>query len=307
MTPDKYTIQELQLVVGNGHKLYLHEWGNKHAKTPIIYLHGGPGNGCDNRDKKKFDPSQHHVIFFDQRGSGNSTPKGSIEHNTTTDLIADINKIADHLDLNRFVMVGGSWGSTLALAFGIAEPDKVEAMVLDGIYTATKAENDWIDQGGWRAFFPDLWQEFQNAVPEANRDEPTQYLYQKALCSNPAESKKAAYEFSRMELGLLKLDDQYTPDAYEKYDPAPTIIELHYISNGCFMPEGFIHKNANTLNMPVYMVQGRYDLVCPPQTAFELDQTLPNSKLIWTINGHLRQHEATNIQRLLIDKAAGIG
>src|SRR4051812_19735118 len=129
MTPDQHTNQELMLAVGDGHELYIQDWGNSTAKTPIINLHGGPGSGSANRYRKYFDPNKQRVIFFDQRGAGKSTPFGSLEHNTTQDLVEDIEKIAQKLELDTFVLAGGSWGSTLALAYGIAYPKRVAGMV----------------------------------------------------------------------------------------------------------------------------------------------------------------------------------
>jgi len=307
MTPDDNTIQELFLDVGDGHKLYVHDWGKKTAKVPIIFLHGGPGNGVDNGDKKKFDPKNHRVIYFDQRGAGKSTPTASLAENTSEHLVADIDKIADHLNIDKFVLVGGSWGSTLSLMYAIAHPNRVAAIVIDGVFTATKAENDWLENGGWQAFFPDVWQEFIESIPEAERQNPCKYLYEQVLSDDKEVAKKAAYKFNSMELAILKLDDKYLPGDYEKYDPSATIIEAHYLSNSCFIPERFMQHNAPNLKVRVYIVQGRYDLICPPQTAFELDQLLPNSQLVWTINGHLRQHEASTVQRLLINKAVGLG
>src|SRR5437660_4081085 len=129
MTPDEHTNQELFLDVGDGHRIYVQDWGKQNAEIPIIFLHGGPGNGCDNRDRRKFYADKQRVIFFDQRGSGKSTPAASLEHNTTPELIEDINKIADHLQLDKFVLTGGSWGSCLALAYGVTHPERVSGMV----------------------------------------------------------------------------------------------------------------------------------------------------------------------------------
>lgn len=302
MTPDQCTISESFLDVGDGHQLYVHDWGNPQAKTPILFLHGGPGNGCDNRDKKKFDPATQRIIFHDQRGAGKSLPLGSLKHNTTQKLIEDIDKIARHLKLDKFVLVGGSWGSTLALAYGLAYPKQVMAMVIDGIFTGTKDEMDWLDHGGWREFFPDVWQQYTESVPPSFHHDPTAYHLKHALGDDQQAAKQAAYAFATMELALLKLDDTYTPGAFETYDPSMTCIEMHYVAHKFFMSKEDILQKASKLKMPIWLIQGRYDMVCPPIAAYRLNKALPDSHLIWTINGHLRQHEAANIQRLVLQQ-----
>lgn len=306
MTPDKYTNQELLLDVGEGHQLYVHDWGNSQAKLPVMLLHGGPGNGCDNRHKKGFDPAIQRVIFHDQRGAGKSLPAGSLQHNTTSDLVADIEKIARKLGLERFILVGGSWGSTLALAYGIAHPKHVAAMLLNGIFTAAKDETGWLNRGGWRDFFPEVWQQYAASVPEAQRDDPTAYHLQQALSGDAEAAKQSAYAFETMELALLKLDDTYTPGDFDTYDPTVMRIEMHYDAQDYFLTDNEIIRNAAKLTMPIWLLQGRYDMVCRPATAYRLHQALPDSNLIWTINGHLRQHEAKNIQRLLLQQITGV-
>lgn len=305
MTPDKYTNQELFLDVGNGHQIYAQDWGKADAKIPVFYLHGGPGNGCDNKDKQKFDPGTQRVIFHDQRGAGKSLPKGELDHNTTANLIEDINRIADKLNIKKFVLSGGSWGSTLALAYATAHPDRVAGTVIDGVFTSTQEEIDWLEKGGWRTFFPELWDKYITGVPASYQNNPGQYLFKRILSDDTDEAKRAAYTYMSMEIGLLKLDQVYDAGEYEKFDPDPTRIEVHYLANSCFMQEGHIQKNAHKLRMPIWLVQGRYDMVCPPQTAYELHQKLPNSQLIWTINGHLKQHEAKNIHSLIIQNLTG--
>lgn len=305
MTPDQHTIKESFLEVTDDHQLYLHEWGNAKAERPIIFLHGGPRNGCDDKDKRKFDPTKQYVIFFDQRGAGKSLPTGSLDHNTTDDLVKDIEKIATHLGLKQFVLVGGSWGSTLALCYAIKHPERVAGMVIDGIFTGTKTETDWLHRGGWRDFYPDIWQEYLATVPETHHDNPGAYHTAQALSPDAEAAKQSTYAYIKTELALLKLDDRYQPENYETFEPGGGMIELHYLAHNCFLPDKHILTHASKLTMPIYIIQGRYDMVCPPRTAHELAQALPNSKLVWTINGHLRQHEAANIQRIFIDQATG--
>jgi len=305
MTPDEFTSSEIMLDVPGGHSLYVQDWGNKKAKVPIVFLHGGPGNGCSDNDKRKFDPTSERVIFHDQRGSGKSTPTGSLKNNQTDDLIADIDRIRQTFELNDFIIVGGSWGSTLALLYGIAHPDQVKGLVIDGVYTATKSENDWTQDNWWRLFYPDIWENYVLSVPEEAREHPTKYHLKQALGEDPEKAKQSIYQYTTLELALLKIDDIYAPVSYDKFDPSSVKIEIHYVTNHCFIEDGYILKNATNLTMPIRIIQGRYDMVCPPRAAYELSRKLSDVSLVWTINGHLRGHEAKNLQRVFISELLG--
>jgi proline iminopeptidase len=302
MTPDKFTNQEFMLDVGDGHQIYVHDWGNKDAKTPILHLHGGPGGQSKDRHKSRFDPETQRVIFHDQRSCGQSTPYGSLQNNTTQDLISDIDKIVERFELDKFVLVGGSWGSALALFYGIAQPKRVAGMVLDGVFTASQQEFDWISKGIWRIFYPDVWQRYLETVPAAERANPTEYHFKQAAAGKAKAAKKAAYNYIEMEAALIKLDDRQAPRNYDDFDPTDSLLAMHYISNGCFVENGHVLNNAAGLTMPIEIVQGRYDMLCPPQTAHRLDQALPNSRLTWTINGHLGEHEYSSVQKILLEQ-----
>lgn len=304
MTPDTYTIQELQLDVGDGHNLYVHDWGNPSAAHPIIYLHGGPGGRVDDKKKYLFDPSRQRVVFFDQRGSGASTPSGTLEHNTTQDLIGDITKIIDKLEIAKFVLHGTSWGSTLALAYAIAYPNRVHALVIGGIFTGSTAEIEWQDKGTCKLFFPDIWDAYEERTPEEFRTDPTAYHHEKILHGTPDEQKASGFAFENLESGLAFLDDRPRPIAYEEYDPASIRLEVHYLQNRCFLPERYILDRADSLPMPVFIVQGRYDMICPPVTAYELAKRLPRSELYWTTAGHVTEHETWNLFKLLLLRAS---
>jgi proline iminopeptidase len=302
MTPDQYTIAESFLDVGDGHQLYIHDWGNPKAKKPIIFLHGGPGMGCDNRDKQKFDPKLQRVIFHDQRGAGKSLPLSSLAHNTTQDLIDDIVKLVRQLKIKQFVLTGGSWGSCLALAYSIAHPEQVAGMVINGVFTASRREQDWLYKGGFRSFFPEIWQQYLDDTPKKYHDNPTAYHFQQAFSSDGEAVKKSAYVYQTMELALLKLDDQYKIGDFGTYDPVQILTEMHFGSHDWFMPEDYILRNAHKLTMPIYMVQGRYDMICPPFGTYALQQAVPQGQLVWSINGHLGQHESRNLQYLLLQR-----
>lgn len=285
MTPDIHTSSETMLNVGKGHQLYVQDWGNMRAKTTFIFLHGGPGSGCSDSHKQLFDPEKNRVIFFDQRGSGKSNPKGELQNNTTTDLVDDIELIMQKYKLEEFVLVGGSWGSTLALSYGIKYPRHVSAMILRGIFTGRQVEIDFLDKGGFKHFYPDVWERFVQSVPKKYHVDPSSYHGPHAL-GGGVQAKESAYAYSQLEGGIMKLDDRGAAESFETYDPSGTQIEIHYMQNKCFLPENYIFDNAKKLTMPIWLVQGRYDAVCPPITAYELDKLLPNSNLIWTVAGH---------------------
>lgn len=286
MQPDSYTIAEHFLDVGGGHTLYIQDWGNKKAKKTIVSLHGGPGSASNDGHKDLFDPTQQRVIFFHQRGCGRSLPYGSLEHNTTKELVEDIEKIARHLKLNAFVVTGGSWGSCLAFAYALKYPKRVEAMVLRGIFTGSKEEIDYLDKGGFRLFYPDVWETYLQRTPEEHHADPSKYHYQNIKSSDDELVKKSSFAYSELEGALLRLDDRHRPQDYETFDDKPMKIELHYLEALCFMPDNYILDNAHRIKTRTWLVQGRYDIVCPPKTAHEMHKRLPNSQLLFSIAGH---------------------
>lgn len=305
MTPDEFTIKEQFIDVGDGHQLYVHDWGNKNAKYPIVFLHGGPGSNCRDKHKANFDPTEQRVVFFDQRGSGKSLPKGELKANTSEHMVEDIESIIQALKIDKVTLTGGSWGSCLALLFGIKYPHRVHAMVLNGIFTARQKEIDHLDKGGFKLFYPDLWDKYVKSVPESHKNNPSEYYYKDVFGDDQEKAKKAAYTYSEMLEGpLLSLDDRYTPDNYEDFESDGMKIEMHYLKNRCFLPENYIFKNASKLKMPIWLVQGRYDMVCPPETAYELSKLLPDAKLIWTINGHMIEREASTLFKVLHQELA---
>lgn len=297
MNKDRYVISEKMLDVGEGHTLYILEWGNAEVPVPIIFLHGGPGSQVKDKHKTAFDPTTQRVIFFDQRGCGNSVPYGSLENNTTDRLIEDITKIADAFGAKTFALHGSSWGSALSLAYALKYPERVTALVIGGIFTGSKAEASWLDKGQFKTFFPDVWQAYLDRTPAEHHTDPSAYHFDKVMHGTVEEQKLSGYAYDCLESGVIKLDDRFEAEAIEDYDPAGIRIEMYYLSNGCFLPDGYILKNAHTLTMPVYIVQGRYDMVCPPYTAYELHAKLQNSKLYWTLSGHKHEHEGENIFR----------
>lgn len=305
MERDEYTNDELMLAVGSGHKLYVQDWGNKLAKNVIISLHGGPGDGTNDRHKLSFSPWRDRVIFFDQRGAGKSAPHGSLKNNTTQDLIEDISKIADKLEVEKFILQGYSWGSTLALAYALEYPERVSALVIGGIFDGSKRQASWTDDGEFSRFYPEVWQTYLERTPKEHRQNPSKYHFDKVLNGAAEEQKKSAYAYDCLEGGIFKLDDRFSPQPFADFDPAGIKTEMYYLSNGCFLPDGYILKNAHKLTMPVYIVQGRYDIVCPPETAYRLHKELPNSELYWVISGHRVEHETQNLFSLIFARLNG--
>jgi len=300
MSPDQYTLSELMLPVGNGHTLYVQEWGNKNVQTPILFLHGGPGGSCKDRHKQIFNPARERVIFFDQRGCGKSTPYGSLEHNQTKYIVEDIEKILSRLGVESVILHGGSWGCALALFYGLAHPPRVKAMVLHGIWTSTQSENDWLDKGGFRTFYPEVWEQYAASVPSKYRHDPSSYHFPRILGNDPEAIKASGYAYESLEGSAISLDDRFTPDNFDEFDPSGIQMEAYYLTNLCFMPDRYILDNASKLTMPIWLVQGRYDMVCPPTTAYELHKALPQSELLWTMNGHKAEHESWNLMRTLM-------
>lgn len=303
MSPDQHTLQETFIEVGDGHTLYLQEWGNAKG-MPIIFLHGGPGGGSKDRHKQAFDPGKHRVIFFDQRGCGRSIPYGSLGNNTTQKLIADIEKIADHFKLKDFTFVGGSWGSCLALAYALVYPKRVKRMVLASIFTAAQDEIDFIYQGGAATHFPEAWETYLAATPKEHHKDPASYHFTRTLGNDKQASKASAYVLENLERALLSLDDRFMPDSFEDFDPTSSLIETHYQANRCFLPDGYVMENAHKLTMPVWLIHGRYDMVCAPRVAYKLHKKLPDSELVWVIGGHRSEHEAWGIQRTILTQLA---
>jgi len=304
MHTDPYVIHEKMLDVGDGHTLYIQEWGNPEVSVPVIFLHGGPGSHVKDKHKWTFNPKTQRVIFFDQRGCGKSTPYGSLKDNTTDTLIGDISKIADVFNAKTFILHGSSWGSTLALAYALAQPERVRALVIGGIFTGSKAESDWIDKGQFRTFFPDVWQAYLDRTPAEHHSNPSKYHFDKVLHGTTKEQKLSGYAYDCLESGVIHLDDRQEPEDFAEYDPAGIRIEVHYLANGCFLPDRHILNTAHKLHMPVYVVQGRYDMVCPPHTAYELCSKLSNSQLYWTLSGHKHEHESENIFRSIFASLA---
>ena len=249
------------------HHIYFEETGNPDG-IPVMFLHGGPGAGCAPAHRRLFDPHRYRVILMDQRGCGRSEPFASINQNTTQDLIGDIEGLRQHLDIPNFILFGGSWGSTLALAYGAAYPDRCLGFVLRGVFLGTRAEIDWFlyDMG---RFFPEAYDRFIRPIPPSERDNLLAAYYQrltspsKTIACQAARSW-AAYENSCATLAAVSRDAGDSALSL-------ALLEAHYFTHDCFLPENHIMDNLDRLNhLPAIVVQGRHDVICPPFTAYRL-------------------------------------
>jgi proline iminopeptidase len=272
------------LDVGQGHWLYVEEVG-RHDGSPALFLHGGPGSGAQHAHRRLFDPSLHRAILFDQRGAGRSHPYLSVAANTTTHLISDIERIREHFGIEKWLLVGGSWGSTLALAYAERFPHRVTGIVLRAVFLGTRAEVEWAFIDGPRRFRPELFAEFVTLLPEAERADPLNaYLERLANPDNaihgPAARIWSAYERALSELtpGQTKLSPPLSDDG--RLPPTP-LIEAHYIRHGFFLEPNDLLGNAVRLHgIPGVIVQGRYDLLCPPASAHALAAAWPGCRLL---------------------------
>jgi proline iminopeptidase len=272
--------------VGEGHELYYELYGNPKG-IPVLFLHGGPGAGFSDSDKQFFDKRRYNVLFFDQRGTSRSKPFGSIENNTTQDLIHDINLILDRLNFGKVYVFGGSWGSTLALVYAIHHPERVSGLILRGIWLANDYGIDHYIGGGIKEFFPDVWKRFAALVKEGEK--PVDYYLKQMLSKDEKIGNKYAYEWARYEMSfytIRKIED--TDDLLDGFSyKSMAILEAHYIKNRCFLQEDFIMKNVDKIkDIKTTIVQGRFDFICPPVQAFRLQSGLNNSTLNITISGH---------------------
>ena len=267
------------------HSIYYEQCGNPNGK-PAVFLHGGPGGGGSTQVRRFFDPDKYHVVIFDQRGCGRSLPHGCLENNTTWDLVEDIENLKVKLGIKQWLVFGGSWGSTLALAYSQTYPDSVSEMVLRGIFMLRKKELDWFYQYGASNIFPEAWQKFIEPIEHNERDD-LMAAYHKIFLSNNEEKKlNAAIAWSRWEGSTSSLS--YNPDMANSFSDPKFALAFALIENHYFVNKGFLeHENQliesgiNIIrDIPTVIVQGRYDIVCPISTAWELSQNWPEAELI---------------------------
>ena len=264
-----------------GHRVYVEQCGRPDG-APVLVLHGGPGGGCSPGMRRFFDPAHYRVVLFDQRGCGRSTPNASVEANTTWDLVADIERIREALGIERWIVFGGSWGACLALLYAQAHPDRVQALTLRGVFTMTQAELDWFYGGGASYFWPDQWRAFSHMVPAPERGDLIAAYHRRLFGEDAAEQSRFARAWAGWESALAVLDPGegrgYPSSAYSL---AFARLENHYFINGGFLRQDdqIMADMPRLRGIPGHIVQGRYDMICPPWTAQRLHDAWPGSRL----------------------------
>lgn len=271
------------LKVSDLHTIHVEEAGNPNGK-PAVFLHGGPGGGIIPNYRRYFDPKKWRIVLFDQRGCGQSTPFAELKENTTWDLVSDIEKIRTHLKIDQWSVFGGSWGSTLALAYSQTHPEKCTELFLRGIFMIRKKEIDWFYQEGCSKIFPDLWENYLKPIPKNERDDLVAAYYKRLTSEDKNIRTEAAKAWSIWEGSTSKL--AYDPEAAQRFGDdefadAFARIECHYFTNkGFFKTENQLLENVDKIrHIPTVIVQGRYDVVCPAESAWELHKAFPESKL----------------------------
>lgn len=269
------------LKVSDVHEIYFEESGNPKGK-PALFVHGGPGAGCDERARCFFDPDAYRIILFDQRGCGRSRPHASLEDNTTWHLVSDIEKLREHLGIDRWLVFGGSWGSTLSLAYAQKHPQRVTELVLRGIFMLTPFELRWFYQEGASALFPDHWENYIAPIPESERGDLIKAFYARLTSSDRKTRVEAARAWSVWEAATSYLhinEDQVNKWGNEEFAIAVARIECHYFVNGGFFerPDQLLRDVDKIRHIPAVIVQGRYDVVCPMQTAWALHKAWPEA------------------------------
>ncbi|MBI2295384.1 MAG: prolyl aminopeptidase [Betaproteobacteria bacterium] len=264
------------------HTMYWEQSGNPKG-APVLFLHGGPGAGAAPAHRRFFDPGHYRIVIFDQRGAGRSTPLGELKDNTTRQLVNDIERLRQHLAIGRWLIFGGSWGSTLALAYGEAHPERCVGFILRGVFLCRRSEIEWFIYG-LRAFFPEQWHAFAGLVPEAERGDLLAAYYKRLTDPDPAVHMTAARTWSTYEGACSTLLPSPETVAYFAGDGVAlglARIEAHYFSHDIFLPENALLGNvARIRHLPCTIVQGRYDAVCPIATADELHHAWPEAEYV---------------------------
>ncbi|HYQ38395.1 MAG TPA: prolyl aminopeptidase [Pseudomonas sp.] len=272
-----------QLAVEHPHELYVDESGTPDG-LPVVFVHGGPGAGCDEASRRWFDPTVYRIVTFDQRGCGRSTPHASLDRNTTWDLVADMERIREHLGIDKWVLFGGSWGSTLALAYAQTHPERVHALILRGIFLCRPQEIQWFYQAGASRLFPDYWEDYLAPIPAEERHDLVGAFYRRLTGSDQIAQMHAAKAWSVWEGRTATLrPNGHVIERFSEPQRALSIarIECHYFVNDAFLEEDQLLRDMHKIaHIPGVIVHGRYDVICPLDNAWALHQAWPNSELL---------------------------
>ncbi len=298
-----------RLAVGQGHVIYFEESGNPEGR-PVVVLHGGPGSGSRPRQRSYFDPSRFRIVLFDQRGCGRSTPHGRLEGNTTPDLVADIERLRCHLGIERWLVFGGSWGSTLGLAYAQAHVEVVEALVLWGVFTGTGEEIAWtFGPAGAARLYPMEYERFLAPLPPSERLDPVAAHYRAMRGLDFARRRRSLAAWTRWEnkisdvvVSEAMLDEQLADD---RYVLTHSLFEAHYFNHGCFLDAPLLAGVDRLTAVPVEIVQGQLDLVCPPAAALALHRAIAGSRLhVVPGAGHSPNADVVDVLLGAIDRVA---
>lgn len=299
-TPDRQTrtlfppiepYQTGRIHVSELHELYYEEAGNPNG-LPVIFLHGGPGAGTIPEYRRFFDPKTYRIVLLDQRGAGRSTPHADLRENTTWDIVEDIEKLRGHLKIKRWLVFGGSWGCMLALCYAIKHPQSVSGIIIRGICLGRRWETDWLFQFGCSAIYPERWDEFVSLIPKEERNDMVAAYYRRMTEGSESDQLKAAAAWTKWEAATMNIvPDPNAIDDFLTDKKALSIgrIECYYTLKNFFIePENWILDHASAIrDIPMSIVQGRFDVICPPQSAWDLHEALPGSELNFAqLGGH---------------------
>ncbi len=275
--------------VGGGHRIYVEQSGNPDGQ-PVIVCHGGPGGGSSPAMRRFFDPQHYRIVLFDQRGCGQSRPMAATENNTTWDLVADMERIRTLLGIDAWMIFGGSWGSTLALLYAEAHPERVTGLILRGIFLATRAELDWFYAGAAGQFFPDLWHEFIRPIPEDERGDLIKAYHRRLFSGDYAQECRYGRHWAMWENALASVDyDGHPAEAPSDYTRAFSRLENHYFTHGAFLEadDQILRDRHRIEHIPALLSQGRFDMICPPVNAWTLAQGWDRARLTFVpASGH---------------------
>lgn len=292
-----------RLKVSALHEIYYEEVGNPKG-SPILFVHGGPGGGIEESHRRYYDPEHYRIILFDQRGAGKSTPHAELKENTTWDLVGDIEKLRIHLKIDKWIVFGGSWGSTLSLIYAETHPDRVKGLILRGIFLCRKQEIDWFYQNGASHIFPEAWDKYWNHIPPEERHDMVGAYYKRLTDPNKAVRLAAAKVWSVWEgsTSRLYVDPNLMEDfSDEEFADAFARIECHYFIHGIWLrSDNQILEDVHKIrHIPTEIVHGRYDCVCPVENAYDLKKAFPEATLHITPDAGHAAKEPGNLAKLI--------
>ncbi|MDO9280759.1 MAG: prolyl aminopeptidase [Methylotenera sp.] len=281
--PELDIIEKKSLKVDDLHEIYYEICGNPDGE-PVVFLHGGPGSGCNPTQRRFFDPAHYKIILIDQRGCGRSKPQGAVTQNTTNDLVADINQIREALNIKQWHVFGGSWGSTLALAYALAFPQHITSLVLRGIFLSRPSELNWF-LGDVAHFYPEVWHALTSYLPAEECQNVLDAYGKRIFNEDCTVNVPAAQQWNAFENAIMRLvpneanPPQESTKEQEAVEVARARVQIHYIAHDCFVDgEAMLNDCAKLAHIPTIIVQGRYDMVCPPKSAWELSRAMPHAE-----------------------------